>query len=60
MLVGSLLSRSTYDMKSNHYVNHQIQKLCSLSNFKPIPLIYAEGMLFPSIHWKSARDKCSF
>ena len=57
--VGSLLTRSTYDMKSNRYVNHQIQKLCSVSKCKSIPLIYAEGMLFPSIHWKCARDKCS-
>ena len=57
--VGSLLTRSHYDIKSSRYVNHHIQKLCSVTAATSIPLLYAEGMLFPSIFWKSARDKCS-
>jgi predicted GIY-YIG superfamily endonuclease len=57
--VGSLLTRSNYDIQRNRYVNHNIQKLCSTTNCESIPLLYPEGMLFPSIHWKSAHDNCS-
>ena len=57
--VGSLLTRSHYDIRSSKYINHHIQKLCSVTNGNSIPLLYAEGMLFPSIHWKTAEDKCS-
>ena len=57
--VGSVLSRSNYDIRKNRYVNHNIQKLCSVTNHASIPLLYPEGMLFPSIHWKSAYDNCS-
>ena len=39
-------------------MNYHMKKLTSLSKFKSIPLLYPEGMLFPSIHWKLANDKC--
>ena len=57
--VGSLLTRSSYDIKKSRYVNHFMQKICSSTNCESIPLIYPEGMLFPSIHWKSSTDNCS-
>ena len=52
--VGPLLTQSHYDIRSSKYINHHIQKLCSVTNGASIPLLYAEGMLFPSIHWKSS------
>ena len=52
--VGSLLTQSHYDIRNSKYINHHIQKLCSVTNGASIPLLYAEGMLFPSIHWKSS------
>ena len=57
--VGSALARSKYDFKKSRYINHNIQKLCSTVNCESIPLVYPEGMLFPSIFWKSAKDNCS-
>ena len=57
--VGSLLTRTNFDMRKSRYVNHNIQKLCSVTKGDSIPLLYPEGMLFPSIHWKSADDNCS-
>ena len=57
--VGSLLSRSGHDFQKSRYVNHNIQKLCSVANCECIPLLYPEGMLFPSIHWMSSSDNCS-
>ena len=56
---GSLLSRSLFDIRKSKYINHHIQKLCSVINCKSIPLLYPEGMLFPSIHWKTAYDDVS-
>jgi predicted GIY-YIG superfamily endonuclease len=57
--VGSLLARSGFDICKSRYVNHNIQKLCSVTNCESIPIVYPEGMLFPSIHWKCSVDKCS-
>jgi predicted GIY-YIG superfamily endonuclease len=57
--VGSLLTRSSHDFKNSRYVEHNIQKLCSVANCECIPLLYPEAMLFPSIHWKSTDDNCS-
>ena len=30
-----------------------MQKLCSVAKYQSIPLLYPEGMLFPSLHWNS-------
>ena len=56
---GALLTRSTYDIKKSKYVNHHLQKMCSVVNGNVVPLLYPEGILFPSIHWKSASDNCA-
>ena len=45
-------------MKKSRYVNHNIQKLCSITNGDSIPLVYLEGILFPSIFWKLISDNC--
>ena len=33
--------------------------MCSVVNVNVVPLLYPEGILFPSIHWKSASDNCA-
>ena len=56
---GSLLTRKTHQIKGNRQQSFFIQKLCSTSKGSSIPLVYPEGLLFPSIFWKTARDNCS-
>ena len=43
---GSCLTRHSYDMKRSRYVNHFLQKLCSVNDCQCIPLLYPEGLLF--------------
>ena len=57
--IGSLLSRKLHEIKGSRYVNCNFQKICSVAKCKSIPLLYPEGMIFPSLHWKSAKDDCS-
>ena len=40
-------------------MNHHIQKFVSTVLGEYVPLLYLEAMMFPSIHWKAAGDKCS-
>ena len=52
------MTRNQYDIKGSRYVNHHMQKLCSVAKCQSIPLLYPEGMLFTPLHWKSTNDKC--
>ena len=56
---GCLLTRKRHMIKGNKKQNYFIQKLCAISTGASIPLMYPEGMLFPSIFWKSAMDSLS-
>ena len=56
---GSLLTRKTHELKGSSYHKHFLQRMCATTTGSSIPLLYPEGMLFPSIHWKAAEDKCS-
>ena len=40
-------------------MNNYMKKLCYVSKFQSIPLLYTEGMLFISLHWKFTNHKCS-
>ena len=57
--VGALMTRNHYDIKGSRYVNYHMQKLVSVAKCKSIPLLYPEGILFPSHHYKSTHDNCS-
>ena len=52
---GSLIAIRFYGIKSKH-VNHH---MCSTVNCASIPLLHTEDMLFPSMHWKSAKYNVS-
>ena len=56
---GTLLTRKNHELKASTKQKFFLQKICSTSNGISIPLLYPEAMLFPSIYWKSADDKCS-
>ena len=56
---GSLLTRKSHQIKGSCQQNFFVQKLCSTSIGASIPLVYPEGLLFPSIFWKTAADNCS-
>ena len=53
---GSLLTRKTHELKGSSYHNHFFQRMCATTTGSSIPLLYPEGMPFPSIHWKAALD----
>ena len=40
-------------------MNNHMQKLCYIDKYQSISLLYPEGTLFPSLHWKSTNEKCS-
>lgn len=56
---GCLLTRKRYQIKGTNRQKFFLQNLCATSIFSCIPLMYIEGILFPSIHWKMADDNCS-
>lgn len=56
---GSLLTRKTHQINGSSKHKYFLQKICSTSIGKSIPLLYPEGMIFPSIHWSMANDNCS-
>ena len=56
---GSLLTRKKYQIKGSSCHHFFLQKLVATCNGSSIPLMYPEGVLFPSIHWQMAHDKCS-
>ena len=57
--VGSLMTRNQYYIKGSRCVNHHTKKLCSVAKCKYIYLLYPEGILFSSLHWKATNEKCS-
>ena len=56
---GTLLTRKKYQIKGSSRHRFFLQKMCATSPSTCIPLMYPEGTLFPSIHWKMAHDNCS-
>ena len=48
---GSLLNRNEKEIHSYRHQKHFLQRIASISNDKTVPLLYSEGMLFPSIFW---------
>ena len=56
---GTLLTRKKYQLKGSSRHRFFLQRLCATSCNSSIPLMYPEGTLFPSIHWKMAPDKCA-
>ena len=57
--VGYLMTRNKYDIKCSRYINHCMQDLFAVDICQSIPLLYSEGMLLPSLHWKYTKEKCS-
>ena len=56
---GSLLTRKNHQLKGSSTQQFFLQKICSTSFGNSIPLLYPEGLLFPSIFYSAAGDKCS-
>ena len=56
---GTLLTRKKHQIKGSSRHNYFLQRICATSPGTCIPLMYPEGVLFPSIHWKSAPNNCS-
>ena len=56
---GTLLTRKTHELKGSSLHKNFLQRICSTTLGTSIPLLYPEGMLFPSLHWKAAGDNCS-
>jgi hypothetical protein len=54
--VGSLLRRRTTKSKSTRHQKNFLQKIVSSAPGTCVPLIYPEGMLFPSIFWCDNRS----
>ena len=57
--VGTLLTRKKYQLKGSSRHRFFLQRLCATAPGSSIPLMYPEGALFPSIHWKMAPDNCA-
>ena len=57
--VGSLLDRSKHRIRSTISQKHFIQGLASVIPGQPIPLLYPEAMMFPSIFWKATEQSCA-
>ena len=53
---GKLLNRKNNNMNSNKHQKHFIQNIAATVEGNCIPLLYPEGMLFPSIFWKALND----
>ena len=53
---GKLLTRRHNNMNSNKIQKHFIQSIASTVPGNCIPLLYPEGMMFPSIFWKMLDD----
>ena len=56
---GTLLTRKKHQIKGSSRHNFFIQKIIATCRGSSIPLMYPEGILFPSIHWKMAPNNCS-
>ena len=56
---GTLLTRKKYQIKGSSRHHFVLQKMVATCDGKCIPLMYPEGVLFPSIHWSMACDMCS-
>ena len=56
---GSLLTRKKHELKGSSKHKFFLQKIVATSAGSSVPLMYPEGILFPSIHWKMADDGCS-
>ena len=53
---GKLLTRKNRNMNTNKYQKSFVQSIAATVNGNCIPLLYPEGMLFPSIFWKTLND----
>lgn len=51
--VGSLLTRTRARCDASHNQKHFLEHLVATTAGKSVPLVYPEGMLFPSIFWKT-------
>ena len=56
---GTLLTRKKHQIKGSSRHNYFLQRICATTIGESIPLMYPEGILFPSIHWKMSSDNCS-
>ena len=56
---GTLLTRKKYQIKGSSRHHFVLQRIVATCDGKCIPLMYLEGVLFPSIHWSMACDMCS-
>ena len=56
---GSLLTRKKYEVKGSSQHKFFLQKLVATCKNTAVPLMYPEGVLFPSIFWKSSPDNCA-
>lgn len=56
---GTLLTRKKHQIKGSSAHHFFLQRICATKEFSCVPLVYPEGVLFPSIHWYTAPDKCS-
>ena len=56
---GTYLTRKTHQIKGSSRHNYFLQRICATTVGESIPIMYPEGILFPSIHWKMAIDNCS-
>lgn len=53
---GMLLVRKQSKLKGSQRQQHFLHKIAAVSPGQSIPLLYPEGMLFPSLFWKGAAD----
>ena len=56
---GTLLTRKKHQIKGSSKHHFFLQKIVATCHGSSVPLMYPEGVLFPSIHWKTAPDKLS-
>ena len=53
---GTLLVRKQSKLNGSRRQQHFLHKIAAVSPGQSIPLLYPEGMLFPSLFWKGAQD----
>jgi hypothetical protein len=53
---GTLLVRKQSKLKASRRQQHFLHKIAAVSPGQSIPLLYPEGMLFPSLFWKGSGD----
>lgn len=53
---GSMLIRRNTKLEGTRRQQHFLHKIASLSPGQTVPLLYPEGMLFPSLFWKDDGD----